>query len=233
MAEGKKHRLWKVGEEVQLKRSCPYRHPFEKKAWATTTIWLLILKICLPGSMRFLILSRQQRNEWLRFRRCSSTSKIITTQGKSISGIVSLNIAKSSLSNTVRKSQFIKQRSKPLTNCRLQNSYPVNLYLRNFISWQSTKSKTTLSTVRSEKRKKNCWLPNGRLKRFWISTGRKSRKKNRRKRKRRTFVKAKSHGLYSSPEGADRRYFLFSDFGAFNHEQIFILLFFGKRLKIV
>ncbi|WP_418329778.1 hypothetical protein [Ruminococcus sp.] len=27
---------------------------------------------------------------------------------------------------------------------------------RNFISWQSRKSKTTLSTVRSEKRKKNC-----------------------------------------------------------------------------
>ena len=33
------------------------------------------MKICLPGSMRFLILSRSQRNVWLRFRRCSSTSK--------------------------------------------------------------------------------------------------------------------------------------------------------------
>ena len=29
--------------------------------------------------MRFLILSRSQRNVWLRFRRCSSTSKIIAT----------------------------------------------------------------------------------------------------------------------------------------------------------
>ena len=57
-----------------------------------------------------------------------------------------------------------------------------------------------LSTDRSEKKKKNCWLPNRRLKRFWISTDRKSRKKNKRKRKRRTFVKAKSHGLHS-PKG--------------------------------
>lgn len=167
----------------------------------------------------------------VRFRRCSSTSRIITTQGKSLSGIVSLNIAKSSLRNTVRKSQFIKRRSKPLTNCRLQNSHPVNLCMRNFISWQSTKSKTTLSTVRSEKRKKNCWLPNGRLKQFWISTGRKNRKKNRRKRKRRTSVKAKSHGLHSSPKGADRRYFLFFDFVDFNHEQFLFYCSLGNDWK--
>ena len=109
-----------------------------------------------PGSMRFLILSRSQRNVWLRFRRCSSTSKIIATQGKFISSTASLDIAKNSLKNTVRKSQFIKRRSKPLMNCRLQSSRPCNHCMRSFISWQSRKSRTTLSTVRSEKRKKNC-----------------------------------------------------------------------------
>ena len=109
-------------------------------------------------SARFdaLILSRPQRSEWLRFRRCSSTSKIIATQGKSISSTARLDIAKSSLRNTVRKSQFIKRRSKPLTNCRLQSSHLCNRCMRSFISWQSRKSKTTLSTVRSEKKKKNC-----------------------------------------------------------------------------
>ena len=95
------------------------------------------MKICLPGSMRFLILSRPQRNEWLRFRHCSSTSKIIAAQGKSISSTVSLDIAKSSLRNTVRKSQFIKRQSKPLTNCRSQSSRLCNRCMRSFISWQS------------------------------------------------------------------------------------------------
>ncbi len=33
---------------------------------------------------------------------------------------------------------------------------PCNHCMRSFISWQSRKSRTTLSTVRSEKRKKNC-----------------------------------------------------------------------------
>lgn len=66
------------------------------------------------------------------------------------------SIAKNSLKNTVRKSQFIKRRSKPLMNCRLQSSRPCNHCMRSFISWQSRKSRTTLSTVRSEKRKKNC-----------------------------------------------------------------------------
>ena len=64
--------------------------------------------------------------------------------------------SKNSLKNTVRKSQFIKRRSKPLMNCRLQSSRPCNHCMRSFISWQSRKSRTTLSTVRSEKRKKNC-----------------------------------------------------------------------------
>ena len=64
-----------------------------------------------------------------------------------------LDIAKNSLKNTVRKSQFIKRRSKPLMNCRLQSSRPCNHCMRSFISWQSRKSRTTLSTVRSEKRK--------------------------------------------------------------------------------
>ena len=90
------------------------------------------------------------------FRHCSSTSKIIATQGKSISSTASLDIAKNSLKNTVRKSQFIKRRNKPLMNCRLQSSRPCNRCMRNFISWQSRKSKTTLSTVKSEKRRKNC-----------------------------------------------------------------------------
>lgn len=60
----------------------------------------------------------------------------------------------------------------------------------------------------------------------------KEQEKRKRKRKRRTSVKAKSHGLHS-PKGADRGCFLLFDFGAFNHGQIFILLFFEKRLKIV
>ena len=68
----------------------------------------------------------------------------------------SLGIAKSSLRNTVRKSQFIKRRSKPLTNCRLQSSHLCNHCMRSFISWQSRRNKIMLSTVRSEKRKKNC-----------------------------------------------------------------------------
>ena len=102
------------------------------------------------------LLSRPQKNEWLRFRRCSSTSKIIATQDKSISNTASLDIAKSSLRNTVRKLQFIKRRSKPLTNCKLQSSHLCNRYMRSFISWQSRKSRTTLSTVRLEKKKKNC-----------------------------------------------------------------------------
>jgi hypothetical protein len=67
----------------------------------------------------------------------------------------SLDIAKSSLRNTVRKSHFIKRRSKPLTNCRLQSSHPCNRCMRSFISWQSRRNRTMLSTVRSEKRKKN------------------------------------------------------------------------------
>lgn len=50
----------------------------------------------------------------------------------------------------------IQRRSKPLMNCRLQSSRPCNHCMRSFISWQSRKSRTTLSTVRSEKRKKNC-----------------------------------------------------------------------------
>ena len=146
MAEGKT-----IGYEKWAKK-------FNRKEAARTVILLklLILKICLLGSMRFLILSRPQRNEWLRFRHCSSTSKIIATQGKSISSTASLDIAKNSLKNTVRKSQFIKRRNKPLMNCRLQSSRPCNRCMRNFISWQSRKSKTTLSTVKSEKRRKNC-----------------------------------------------------------------------------
>lgn len=41
-------------------------------------------------------------------------------------------------------------------NCRLQSSRLCNRCMRSSISWQSRKSKTTLSTVRLEKRKKNC-----------------------------------------------------------------------------
>ena len=66
------------------------------------------------------------------------------------------DIAKKSLRNTVRKSQFIKRQSKPLTNCRSQSSRLCNRCMRSFISWQCRRNRTTLSIVRSEKRKKNC-----------------------------------------------------------------------------
>ena len=62
-----------------------------------------------------------------------TTSKLrFATQGKFISSTASLDIAKNSLKNTVRKSQFIKRRSKPLMNCRLQSSRPCNHCMRSF-----------------------------------------------------------------------------------------------------
>lgn len=44
----------------------------------------------------------------------------------------------------------------PLTNCRSQSSRLCNRCMRSFISWQCRRNRTTLSIVRSEKRKKNC-----------------------------------------------------------------------------
>ena len=80
--------------------------------------------------------------------RFDALSDSIKAAGKSISSTASLDIADSSLRNTVRKSQFIKRQSRPLMNCRLQSSHLRNRYMRSFISWQSRKSKITLSTVR-------------------------------------------------------------------------------------
>ena len=87
----------------------------------------------------------------LRFRHCSSTSKIIAAQGKSISSTVSLDIAKSSLRNTVRKSQFIKRRSKPLTNCRLQSSHPVNYEEFHQLAVQKKQDYAEYRQIRKEK----------------------------------------------------------------------------------
>ena len=99
-------------------------------------------------------------------------------------------------------------------NCRLQSSRPCNHCMRSFISWQSRKSRTTLSTVRSEKRKKNCWLPNGRLKRFWISTGRKSRKRERERGKEELPLKQKAT-VCTPQKGADRGCFFAFRFRCF------------------
>lgn len=59
----------------------------------------------------------------------------------------------------------------------------------------------------------------------------KEQEKRKRKRKRRTSVKAKA--TVCTPKGCGSWLLFAFDFGAFNHGQIFILLFFEKRLKIV